>query len=122
MATRICKRFTFEAAHHLPLHDGKCKRVHGHSYIVEVFVVGELHTTGPKSGMVMDYGDLSQLWKLEFESVLDHRDLNNVLDTDHTTAECIAMWLFTRFRTFVGEDVERVRVWETSSSYAEHPA
>lgn len=38
--TTIGKTFTFEAAHHLEHHRGKCRRPHGHSYKLEVMVTG----------------------------------------------------------------------------------
>jgi 6-pyruvoyltetrahydropterin/6-carboxytetrahydropterin synthase len=55
---RIGKRFTFDAAHHLPSlpADHKCSRVHGHTYTVE-FVLESSELTGP--GFVTDFGDLT---------------------------------------------------------------
>src|SRR4051812_36396435 len=119
---RIGKRFAFEAAHSLPEHDGKCRRPHGHSYRVEVTVVGEPMTVGAKSGMVVDFGDVSEVWKRRCEPLLDHRDLNeSLVGVPVTTAEWIARWLFELFASeLVG--VERVRVFETASSFAEFPA
>lgn len=124
MATRIAKVFRFEAAHRLPKHDGKCKQPHGHSYIVEVSLVGELQSAGSKSGMVMDFGDVTDVWRKHLEPLLDHRDLNVTLagTIPHTTAELIAYWIHDRFRSHLGKSVERVRVYETATSYAEYPA
>ena len=49
---RLEKEFSFEASHQLPLHDGKCARLHGHSWKGRIIIEGEeLATTGPKSGM-----------------------------------------------------------------------
>jgi len=123
VTTRIAKAFTFEAAHQLPEHDGKCSRPHGHTYRVEVTLTGEPLPTGPKRGMVMDFGDVSQVWHAELEPFLDHRDLNVTLGPDlpETTAEWIAAWCYDRFRKFI-DNVERVRVWETRTSWAEYPA
>lgn len=120
MAARIGKRFTFEAAHHLPDHDGKCRRPHGHSYVVEATFLGEPIYGGPKNGMVVDFGDVSSFWKGELEPVLDHRDLNDSIDVDVTTAERIAEWIWERFEDRFA--CERVRVWETATSWAEWPA
>jgi 6-pyruvoyltetrahydropterin/6-carboxytetrahydropterin synthase len=124
MATRICKTFRFEAAHQLPQHDGKCARPHGHSYRVDVYIVGPLDVAGPKRGMVMDFADIGGVWADELEPALDHRDLNESIGADvmETTAECIAQWCYEQFTDAISGDVERVRVWETASSWAEYPA
>lgn len=46
------KDFTFEAAHLLPHHDGKCARLHGHSWRMTVEIQSDrLETEGPKDGV-----------------------------------------------------------------------
>lgn len=124
LATRIGKRFTFEASHRLHLHDGKCARPHGHSYVVDVTLVGEPVKTGPKTGMVYDFGDLARAWKVELEPLLDHHDLNEIKTLPVTTAEVIAQWIHRALDDSLPRDVEveRVRVWETRTSWAEWPA
>ena len=61
----ITKIFRFESAHHLPGHHGKCARPHGHSYRLEVTIHGPIKHAPEESdyGMVMDFGDLSQIVK-----------------------------------------------------------
>lgn len=121
--TRIGKTFRFEAAHQLPEHDGKCARPHGHSYQVELTLAGEPVDYGAKTGMVRDFGDLSSIWREHLEPLLDHRDLNVTLAVlDATTAERIAEWIHGVFSDRLGSTVERVRVWETATSWAEYPA
>ena len=52
----IYKEFTFEAAHQLPHHEGKCRRLHGHSFRGRVYVMSDrLHNSGSETGMVMDF-------------------------------------------------------------------
>lgn len=51
----ISKTFKFEAAHILPKHPGKCSRLHGHSWVLEVAVNGAINK---ETGFVMDYADL----------------------------------------------------------------
>ena len=54
---RITKLFTFETGHALHGYDGKCKNVHGHSYKLEVTVIGApiTDTSSTKHGMVIDF-------------------------------------------------------------------
>lgn len=121
MVYRVCKEWTFEAAHQLPLHDGKCRELHGHSYRVRVTASGQrLISTGPKTGMVIDFGDLSAVWKEHLEPLLDHRFLNDTLPVPVTTAEHIAGWILIRFREQLDTGLDlTVRVWETPSCWAE---
>lgn len=89
------KTFRFEAAHHLPNHDGKCQRVHGHSWIGEVEVAStSLQSTGPKRGMVLDYGDISAVLAPLLDHVLDHHDLNLSTGLADPTSEALAAFLF----------------------------
>jgi 6-pyruvoyltetrahydropterin/6-carboxytetrahydropterin synthase len=123
---RIGKTFTFHAAHHIPHHEGKCKRPHGHTYQVEIEVEGPVHDSGPQAGMVVDFADISRFWKAVLEPRLDHQDLNETLkgQVRWTTAEEIATFILNEFRgaSFTSgwiASVCRVRVWETPTSFAE---
>ncbi len=70
---RLTKEFQFEMAHALWNYDGKCKNIHGHTYILYVTVIGEPinDSVNPKNGMVMDFGDLKKIIK---ENILDTHD------------------------------------------------
>jgi 6-pyruvoyltetrahydropterin/6-carboxytetrahydropterin synthase len=76
---RITKQFTFETAHALHGYDGKCKNIHGHSYKLDVCVIGEpiTDTSNVKCGMVIDFGDLKKIVKKEVVDVLDHAIMLN---------------------------------------------
>jgi 6-pyruvoyltetrahydropterin/6-carboxytetrahydropterin synthase len=37
---RVTKRFHFEMAHALRCHDGLCANIHGHSYVLDVTLIG----------------------------------------------------------------------------------
>ncbi len=91
----IVKTFTFEAAHLLPnLPDShKCKRLHGHSFRVEVRVRGDLD---PKLNWVMDFDEITGVVRPIIENELDHRYLNDVSGLENPTSEAIALWLFRR--------------------------
>jgi queuosine biosynthesis protein QueD len=65
------KAFRFEASHILPKHPGKCSRLHGHSWVLHVAVVGKVNQ---ETGFVMDYAEISNAVKPLVER-LDHRHL-----------------------------------------------
>jgi 6-pyruvoyltetrahydropterin/6-carboxytetrahydropterin synthase len=76
---RITKQFSFETGHALYGYDGKCKNVHGHSYRLDVTVIGVPITdnTHVKHGMVIDFGDLKKIVKDEIVDVFDHATVFN---------------------------------------------
>lgn len=89
------KSFTFEAAHLLPYHDGKCARLHGHSWKMTVEVGADrLEVRGPKRGMVMDFGELKAVVAPLIEQKLDHFYLNDSLVMENPTSENVARWVF----------------------------
>lgn len=112
----IAKSFTFEAAHSLPNHEGKCKRLHGHSYRMEVFVTGPIQTTGSEEGMVMDFTRLSEIVEREVVSKWDHQLLNDVVSFT-PTAELLAGEVFRLLKN-AGLPVSRLELWETPRSRA----
>src|ERR1035437_9496634 len=91
----LTKEFKFEAAHKLPNHDGKCQRLHGHSWVGRVVLKGDvLAVDGPKQGMLIDYGDISRVIKPTVENFLDHQYLNDTLSMQNPTSEEIARRLY----------------------------
>ncbi len=116
MKTTICKQFRFEAAHQIPGHEGKCARPHGHSYLLEVFVEGSINT---ETGMVMDFEALSNIVKEKVIDGVDHQNLNALKPSLlPTTAEVLALAFFVKLCIFI-PGLSRVRLWETSTCYAE---
>lgn len=88
------KTFQFEAAHllpHLP-RSHKCRRLHGHSFQVEVVVAGPCD---PRLGWVMDYADISAAFR-PIWGRLDHRYLNQIPGLANPTSEQIAVWIWRR--------------------------
>ena len=76
---RITKQFTFETGHALYGYDGKCKNVHGHSYKLDVTVIGTpiSDSDNAKFGMVIDFTDLKKIVKEEIVDVFDHATVFN---------------------------------------------
>ena len=88
----ISKQYSFDSAHQLwdpelSIGDnverfGKCSRLHGHTYSLEVAVTGDVD---PVSGMILNYFLLDAVVKPVVDR-LDHRNLNDIFD-GLTTAE-----------------------------------
>ena len=94
MHVRLAKSFTFEAAHFLPTfpEGHKCRRMHGHSFRVEVIVEGEADSV---QGYLMDYGEISRAVE-PVRDALDHRLLNEVDGLANPTSEMLAAWVWRR--------------------------
>lgn len=91
---QIFKRFQIEAAHYLPNlpADHKCRRMHGHSFRIEVHVEGDLD---PELGWVMDFADIKGAFRPLFER-LDHHLLNDIEGLENPTSENLAKWVWAR--------------------------
>jgi 6-pyruvoyltetrahydropterin/6-carboxytetrahydropterin synthase len=74
--TDISKSFELSMAHRLPNHDGHCRRLHGHTYKVDLMIGGGMNIEegSPKQGMVIDFNDVKALWADVHED-LDHHTL-----------------------------------------------
>lgn len=92
----IFTTFRLEASHRLPfvseLH--RCRRLHGHSYRVEVFVKGPVPD---ETGWVMDFADIAKAFQPILDQ-LDHRHLNDVQGLENPTCENIARWVWLRLK------------------------
>lgn len=115
MKTSITKIFTFEAAHRLPNHKGKCANLHGHSYRLEVTVSGDVISSGSSEGMVMDFADLSDVVEKEILSKWDHKFLNDEVDFI-PTAELLANEIFKKLKA-AGLPVSKIKLFETAKCF-----
>jgi len=113
MKIELRKTFQFEAAHllpHLP-ESHKCRRLHGHSFKVEIAVAGECDE---KLGWLMDYAEIKAAFKPIWEQ-LDHRYLNEIRGLENPTSEIIAVWIWNRLKPELPMLVE-VSVAETCTA------
>ena len=71
---RLTKEFRFEGAHALTGYDGKCRHIHGHSYLLYVTVKGTPSNPDgtPKSGMLIDFTDLKRIVNEHIIDIFDH--------------------------------------------------
>ena len=113
MQTEIIKTFRFEAAHSLDRAPAghKCRRLHGHSYRVDVHVSGPVD---PAAGWVMDFGEVVKAVEPVLRQ-LDHHNLNEVAGLENSTSELLAKFLWDRLRPAL-PGLSAVTVWESDAS------
>ncbi|WP_111683285.1 6-pyruvoyl trahydropterin synthase family protein [Winogradskyella tangerina] len=139
---RITKQFSFETGHALYGYDGKCKNVHGHSYRLDVTVIGVpiTDTSNVKYGMVIDFGDLKSIVKSEIVDVFDHATVfnkntphvelakelekrgHNVLLVDYQpTSEMMVIDFAEKIKKQLPENItlHSLKLQETATSFAE---
>lgn len=137
---KVAKEFSFDMAHLLDGHDGKCQNLHGHTYKLQVIVSGETEDNGAKKGMVIDFADLKKVVNDLIISSMDHAfiyDQSSERETKiaqllqqlnsktfalpmRSTAENLAQFIFQRLKENVGFHLHSVRLWETPTSFAEY--
>jgi len=110
----ITKTFKFDAAHNLIKYHGKCERLHGHTYRLDVTVKG----VPDEEGMIIDFTILKKLVKREVLAQLDHSYINDIIS--QPTAENIAIWVWERLAGLLSSQryhLYEIKVYETQTSY-----
>ena len=138
---RITKRFHFEMAHTLHEYDGLCRNIHGHSYYLDVTLIGEPRNEPkhPKDGMVLDFGEIKEIVKTQIVNRLDHalmvsrlipeKHLDLLKQTNERviivafqpTSENIAIYISEILQQHLpaGVSLFSIRLYETATSFAE---
>jgi 6-pyruvoyltetrahydropterin/6-carboxytetrahydropterin synthase len=112
---------TFSAAHNLRQYKGKCEKLHGHNWKVEVEVQGK--KLG-KSGMLIDFHDLKK--KVEdILAKLDHGYLNEIppFDKINPTSENLAKYFYATLAyelRAMSYELYKVTVWESDAACASY--
>lgn len=114
---RISQAFHFEAAHLLPnvAEAHRCRRLHGHSYRVELRLEGPVD---PVTGFVADFLAIEEAFKPLLDR-LDHNYLNDIEGLENPTAENIAIWIWERTKAALPQ-LACVVVFETQDCFAEY--
>lgn len=141
----ITTRLEFDAGHRIPHHKSQCRNLHGHRYVIEVTLSGDIihHEKTSEDGMVMDFSDVKRIARESVVDVWDHaflvyRNDQIVLDflnslPDHKTvifdsvptAENMAAEAFrilkNQYQDVYGNHLNlvRVRLYETPNSWAD---
>ena len=130
MTVLVGRRESFNAAHQLYDPDmsddenrrlfGKCANLHGHNYVLEVVVAGQIDQA---SGYVIDLKTLSDIICTQVIRDVDHRNLNTDgpwLEGRIPTTENLAQAFWERLRPELPDGLLRsVRLWETDKNWAQ---
>lgn len=110
---------SFSAAHQLRGYGGKCEKLHGHNWRVNVYVTAEKLN---EIGLAIDFTELKMIAE-EIISPLDHTCLNEVFPFTeiNPSSENIAKWVYDNLKKKLSErnvQVSMVTVWESETASA----
>ncbi len=90
----ITKIFTFDAAHFLTCYHGKCEKLHGHTYKLEITIEGVVQ----ENGLVLDFVIFKNIVKKNILEKLDHNNLNDILK--NPSSENLVRWIWQQLTPF----------------------
>jgi 6-pyruvoyltetrahydropterin/6-carboxytetrahydropterin synthase len=110
----------YDSAHFLRHYKGKCEKLHGHRYVVELaLAASDLN----ESGIAYDFVDIKKHLR-DLANRLDHENLNDLppFTELEPSAENQARYFYEEMRRLLpadmGDAVLYVRVWETPTQWA----
>ena len=141
----ITTRLEFDAGHRIPHHKSQCCNLHGHRYVIEITLSGDIisQEKASENGMVMDFSDVKRIARESVVDIWDHAflvfendqvvlDFLNTLPDHKTvvfkevpTAENMAAEAFrvlhNQYQNTFGNHLKlaRVRLYETPNSWAD---
>ncbi len=138
----ITRKIEFDAGHRIPDHQHQCKHLHGHRYVLELSVVGEIKQQDGAcdNGMVADFGVLKSILKTHLIDLWDHAFLvwekdekivrflqtlpnhKTVILKNVPTVENLAQTAFAILNPVLSEKnlkINRLKLYETPNSWAQ---
>lgn len=115
----VTKEFTFDAAHFLPNYYGKCERMHGHTYRLQVTVDGAVG----ENGLVIDFVILKKIVKKQVLEKLDHQVINDVIEV--ASAENTAIWIWNQLndlKSHIQAELDDPNLPESIKKYFKDPS
>ncbi len=117
MQVTLTREFTFDAAQALTIfpEGHKCRRLHGHTFRLQVSVKGEID---PKTGLLYDHAKIKEVLQPLLEQ-LDHSYLNEIPGLENPTLEMLCVWLWERLKGKLA-GLSEVALWETPGAWCRY--
>ncbi|MDP1558096.1 MAG: 6-carboxytetrahydropterin synthase QueD [Nitrosomonas sp.] len=141
----ITRRLEFDAGHRISTHNSQCRHLHGHRYVIEITLSGNIISDEGvvEQGMVMDFSEVKRIAKSVLVDKWDHAflaysgdapvlqflqsldDHKTVIFNSQPTAENLALAAFRilneAYQDSYGNNLrlEQVRLFETPNCWAD---
>jgi 6-pyruvoyltetrahydropterin/6-carboxytetrahydropterin synthase len=101
---------TIDSCHFLRNYKGKCSKQHGHTWLLEVWIMGD-SSRCDDIGILFDFGKVNII-----KDKLDHDILNNIepFTEINPTAENLSIWIYNQFKELDPDLMFRVKLFETA--------
>ena len=111
----------FASAHQLRGYKGKCEKLHGHNWKVQISVIAERLN---EIDVAIDFHELKKIAN-EVVSPLDHAFLNDIFPftEKNPSSENVAKWIYESMKKKINDDncrVSAVTVWESDTASASY--
>lgn len=111
----------FASAHQLRGYKGKCEKLHGHNWKVQISVTAERLN---EIDIAIDFHELKKIAN-EVISPLDHAFLNDIFPftEKNPSSENVAKWIYESMKKKINDDnvrVSAVTVWESDTASASY--
>jgi len=112
---------SFASAHQLRGYKGKCEKLHGHNWKVQISVAAERLN---EIDLAIDFHELKKMAN-EVIAPLDHSFLNDVFPftEKNPSSENIAKWIYESMKKKINEGnvrISAVTVWESDTASASY--
>jgi 6-pyruvoyl tetrahydropterin synthase/QueD family protein len=114
----VVKELGFDSAHFITDHPGRCARLHGGRYAIQVKITDRID---PMTGFVIDYSELKRILKRRVIDRLDHQSLNYV-DSGlawRSSTELLCIYVWERLIDYL-PGLAEVEIHETAQSYCRY--
>lgn len=110
----VTKEFIFDSAHFLTNYYGKCERMHGHTYRMQVTIEGKVQS----NGLAIDFVVFKRIVKKHVLDKLDHYLLNDIIE--NPSAERITVWIWDQLKDLhklLAEELDDPNLGEAVKAY-----
>jgi len=100
-----------DSCHHLENYIGKCSNLHGHSWLIQIWIQGE-DSQKDEVGILFDFGSIKDI-----KEELDHKHINKEIkffNRVNPTAENLSRYILSKLVDKDSRLDYRVRIYETA--------